>query len=157
VQRHLNEPRAADGVLNHAEVASRIAADDDRNFAKRRVELDVIVGGVETWMVEDIEKLSRKFQGKPFCQLCVLVDRKVPSILKWPAENVASNGAEAGFRHIANCAVARRHTVGPRGEYGSRESSGIENRHSRIYARRPLQLCGVRILTGSKRDDRVGY
>lgn len=125
MQRHLDEARAADGVLDHSQMASRVGGYDDRGIAKRWVEIDVVVGCVKTGMVEDVEELSCKPEREPLRQLGVLIDRKVPAILKWAAERIPANVAEAGFRHVANGAIAWGYTIGSRRDYRSSEGGGI--------------------------------
>jgi hypothetical protein len=74
MQRHLKEPRTSNGVLNDAKVATRrtgigvgrssdawiepgIHLVVDRRIAEKWIELDIVVGDIEAWMVEDVECL----------------------------------------------------------------------------------------------------
>src|SRR6516225_3255451 len=79
MQCHLQETRAADGVLDQAEFAAGradithvrsavlLAGDGKRSrvlrrICKVRIEFHVVVGGIEARMVEDVERLNIKLQ-----------------------------------------------------------------------------------------------
>src|SRR5258708_12240398 len=68
VQRHLNEPRAADGMLQYSQVAGRRERISKysrtaswirlRGVAEPRIERNIVAGDIEAGMIEDIERLQ---------------------------------------------------------------------------------------------------
>src|ERR1700732_3656665 len=174
MQRHLNEPRTANGVLNHSKSTLRWTRKSARprtkcgNWQERcelrrrtlsvssinrwifeiRRENDIIVGTGEARMIEDVEHLRVVSQCEPFGKPKLLENTKIKSVLKRTTENVALIYCrKSGFKIVA-CA---RHWVTPRPavrsgreRYWRAESIRIENRVVRIYSGRALQQRLVR-------------
>ena len=62
MQRHLNEARAADGVRELAQMSIRRdcipyvrAGKTGRRRIAKSVEIHVVIGNIEAWVIEDVE------------------------------------------------------------------------------------------------------
>jgi hypothetical protein len=73
MQRHLNKPRTAQGVLNHPKLSLRWKC-----IARIRIEAgiegDVIVRRIEAGMVQNVKKIGLILQGKPLVDLGIFQD-----------------------------------------------------------------------------------
>jgi len=144
VQRHLDEPRTAERILDEAaSEGSRLIAKRGcgRRYsrdctvplasvggaglevgAKTRIQADVVNWSVKTWVVEDIEELRVVTQSEALTQLKCLYDTEIKTRLEWSAKWIATLGRECRFREITRGVgrifvrgrPARRHPVGSR-------------------------------------------
>ena len=108
-------------MLDHAQVASRRAGVSicrrpdagietrirlgvNWGIVEKRIELDVIVWDVETWMVKDVEGLKVVSQVEAVVDFEILKNREIIPGLKRPSKNVAATDAVSRFIEIANLA-----------------------------------------------------
>jgi len=121
VQGHLQETRAADGVLDDTELpvgranigrleanprslrdAGRLTgADVVGRIRKERIELDVVVRRIEAGMIEDVEGLQIETQLEALGDLEILEQAHVDARLKRAHEDIAAGRTKAGFVDIA--------------------------------------------------------
>jgi hypothetical protein len=71
-------------------------------IAEIRIESHVVVGRVEYWVIEDVEKLSVEAKSESLGDLCVFEGAEIETRLKGRPENVATCGAIAGFERVAH-------------------------------------------------------
>ena len=86
-----------------------------RRIFEEWVELDVVVGRVETRVIEDVERLDVEFEPEALGDLEIFEDAHVHAGLERADENVAARGAEVGFVDVADFGdgIAGRDTVFP--------------------------------------------
>ena len=90
VQRHLDKSRAAQRVLNHAQVTMR-GSDVAGHWIETGVERDIIVRRVKARVVEEVESVGLKLQAKSFVQFRILAQGEIEPLLERTTENVASS------------------------------------------------------------------
>lgn len=181
MQRHLEEPRAPDGVLDHTKLppwrfasvckvqswsstglvwVGRFSRRVARETAEKGIEPHVVVWRIETRVIQEVKRLHVKLEPKSLCQFELLEDGHVHARLKWTSKDIAACGAETGFIEIAYACdwIARRDTVLAGSKKRHAKSRGIEHRVGRIYARGALcARIRSRYRTDStERYDRVG-
>ena len=172
MQRHLDEPRAADSVLDHSQLTGgrtlkgaprerggrrKEVIDGGRKPAERgrwarlkkwRIgeagsELDVVVGRIETGMVEDIEKLRVVFEMEALRQLEILEDREIETLLEWTAEHITATRSVTCFEIVTNHGgtwVAGRNAIRSGCKRNWRaERQGVQHRFPSVDAGRSLQ------------------
>jgi len=181
MQRHLNEARAANRVLNEALAAGSLAVAEWPNAihcrhravpltavvtillhasdgleirAEAGIQIEVVDGSVEAWVVEEIEELSVVTEREAFAQLKILEQVEIEARLERAAEDVAANAGITRFRVVAGGPSAGRgsagwHAFGSRRVDENAERPAVQNRIPRIHARRSLQLNGFQ---GAARD-----
>src|SRR5258708_17056687 len=179
MQRHLQEPRTAQRVLNDTELPGRRArissleadagclrkarvapgAHVVRRIAEEWIKPNVVVGRVEASMVEHVKGLHIEAQGKPFGELEGLEDGHIDARLERAAEDVAACRAETRLVDVARARgrVTWWNTVLTRSEEGHAERVPIEHRISCVYTERTLQprICG-RGTNPTHRNNRIG-
>src|ERR1035441_8104181 len=89
MQRHLQETRAPDRVLDHAQ-ASMGREGITRRRIVARVKRDVVVGRVKAGMVENVECIELVLHGESLGDLRHLHGREVETGLERATEDVAS-------------------------------------------------------------------
>src|SRR5579859_855194 len=138
VQGHLQEPRAADGVLDPAKLAERriahIPIGSDARLALRkwhkafcriivirrrigeeRVKCNVIVRRIKTGVVENVKRLDIKLKFEALGDLEVLEKPHIHARLEGPNEDIAACGGETCFVDVTNSTrIAWRHSTLPR-------------------------------------------
>src|ERR1700676_1187469 len=160
VQRHLDESRTADGVLQSAEIAGRRAnvspgarnARREKWSAKARsvlrwvseegIEIDIIAGDVEAWVIEDVEGDNIVLQRPFFVELEILRHAEIEAVLERAAEDIAASRGVGSLIIIADTrdGVARRHsTCARRDRRGDSKRGRVQNGVCSIYTRGPLQ------------------
>ncbi len=119
MQRHLQEARAADGVLDQPKLAARgtlisalktnpgclckaRAGTIVRWIGKERVEFDVVVRRIEAGMVEDIKSLDVKSQLETLFNPEVLEQRHIHTGLERTDENIPAGSTKSGFVDVAS-------------------------------------------------------
>ena len=108
MQCHLQEPRAAKRVLDHAKLAGRRArirtldadarslrvarcvtrADVIRWIAEERIEPYIVIRRIEAWVIEQVESLHVETKNKTLSKFEVLEERQVHARLERPTEFV---------------------------------------------------------------------
>src|SRR5467141_2477933 len=164
MQRHLQESRAADGVLDEAELSARgtligtlktnpscsceaRAGTVVRWIGEVRIESDVVVWSIEAWVIENIERLHIEAQFEPLPNLKILEERHVHAGLKRPDEDIPAASAKCGFVNVASAGscgrsrIARRNAVSwiPGLQKRDSEGCGVQDRLSRINAKCALR------------------
>ena len=110
MQCHLQESRAAESVLDYAELTGRRAriraldpdsrglcvagcvacTDVIRRIAEERVEPHVVIRRIEAWVIEHVESLHIEAKNKPLFKFEVFEEREVDARLEWATEFVAA-------------------------------------------------------------------
>src|SRR5579871_126467 len=115
MQRHLNKPRTADGVLQYAEISGwrtgicsrrRIACivateSVDRRILVVGVEINVVAGNIEAGMVEDIECQQVVFQDVSISDRDVLGHAKIKAVLEGCSKDISSTRSIAVLECVA--------------------------------------------------------
>lgn len=99
MQRHLNEPGAAQSIGDEADIRGRRAV--ARHRIEARVQRDVVLRSVEAGMIEQIEEVSLVFQLEPLRDFEVFLDREIEAILERRAEKVPPVRSVARFEIVA--------------------------------------------------------
>lgn len=141
MQVGLQKTRTADGVLNLAETAAR-------RIQNRRPEVivrHVVVGRVEAWMIEEIERVEVEAQMHAFRDAKFFAERIVEADLKEAPENVAAAVSVTGLEDVAATGrlrerVTRRYAALAGRKKRRIESIYIEHGFSGVDAGGPLQL-----------------
>jgi hypothetical protein len=109
MQRHLQEPRAANGVLDDApeaarwdRVSGRKVVDIQRRILEERVEPYVVVRRVKAGVVEEVECLCVPPEFESFRRTEFLEDRKIESRLERRTEDVAPPGSSPEYGENMN-------------------------------------------------------
>src|SRR5208282_2595153 len=137
VQTQLQEPRAADGVLNHAQTA--LGRVQNRTFIVVK-EIDVVVRGVEIGMVEYVECVGLKAQTEALLDGELFRQTHIEAHLERTTEEVAAGIAIEGFVVITAGGVTERHSVGTGRDKLRCKIAGIENRSPRVDAEGALEF-----------------
>src|SRR5579862_6869661 len=137
MRRELQESVAADGLLDHS-VIVRIAIRGQRRWAETRlrvetrVQFEVAIRGIETGMVEDVERIGLEFQGDTLSDLEILEYREIETHLGGRAEEVAAVVTETGFYVVAkvwggvgDSRAARGHSILAWAQQGNGEIIGV--------------------------------
>jgi len=115
MQSHRDKPRAADGVLNHSQLAgSQIAVrHNGRRIIKVQRKRYVIVGRIERWGIRNVKHVQTELDVDALGGCDVFEERKVSSFLEWAAEKVTPIVAEGGFKCVASSSnrIAQRNTA----------------------------------------------
>src|SRR6202162_1863755 len=150
MQRHLDEPWAADGVLYHPQVALRRAEKCALSRCNARTnrerdagggagrsrpvdgwilevgnKLNAVVRNIEARVIKYVKELRVILQREALRQLEFLKDAEIKSALKWAAENIPSASGVPGFKVVAGSGngIARWHTVCSRSKWRWRAKS----------------------------------
>ena len=124
MRRQLQESIAPNGLSDYS-IVTRIRRGRRQNRrwvretgvrVKAGVQCKIAVRGIETRMVENVERVGLKFQGDTLRDLEILEKRQIESRLEWGAEDISSIGTVAGFLGITNgraaeSRAARRHAT----------------------------------------------
>ena len=101
MQRHLDEPRAAQRVLDQPQAPVR-----RKRVARLRVvtgvEGNVVVGCVKARMAEEVQKIRPEVQVEALTELDSLLDGEVPTGLERAAEEVPAGVAIGGLDVVAD-------------------------------------------------------
>ena len=89
MQRHLDEPRAAQRVLDEPQAAVRRKRVTGLRVVTR-VEGNVVVRRVEARVVEEVKKIRPEIQVEALAKLSNLLDGEVPTGLERATEEVAA-------------------------------------------------------------------
>ena len=98
VERHLKEPWAADGVLNHPQAALR------RDRGRPGIvgeEIHIVVGCVEIGLVEDIECVRLETQPEALLDGKLLGQAYIEALLERTSEHVSARAPVQGLVDIA--------------------------------------------------------
>lgn len=108
MQRHLNEARAAQRVLNHTQVAARgngvtrrKVIDVQRGVREERVERHIVVRRVEVRMIEQVQEICPVRKGESLGEFCILPDCEIKARLEGAAEQVSTAASVVGFESVA--------------------------------------------------------
>ena len=89
MQRHLNKTRAAQRVLNEAELSLRRECVAGVGI-ETGIERNVIVWSIETRVIQNVEEIGLILQGETFGEFRFLQNLKIHPGLEWGPENVAT-------------------------------------------------------------------
>ena len=159
MQRHLDEPRAAQRVLDEPQAAVRRKRVTGLRVVTR-VEGNVVVRRVEARVVEEVKKIRPEIQVEALAELSSLLDGEVPTGLERATEEVAAGVAISGLDVVADHLSVDRGLAGgdaalPGLNQGNPKGVDIEHRFAGIYARGSLQLGALRSLAGDQRNQRI--